>query len=332
MPHIQIVGAGPAGSAAAIAGLSRGARVRVLERSRFPHHKVCGEFIAAEACRELERLGVWHEVRRYRPPSIRRCTLHLGSHSKHWPLDEHGIGLSRLLLDRLLLERAEAAGAEVSRGTPWQRGEAAADAMVVAAGRRGGAAGRGRRLFGFKAHFAGPTDDAVELFFTSWGYCGVSAVEGGRTNICGIAPEDVLLRHGFDIDGLLAAEPALAARVQPLSRVMAWLKTGPLCFSRSVGAGGEGAAYRAGDALGFVDPFTGSGILHALLTGRLAGNAAARAIPQRDYLRQCGALLNRPFAVSGLFRMLLGAGLSRLALLVPGVWLYRMTRAQAADA
>jgi hypothetical protein len=296
-----------------------------------PHHKVCGEFIPAEACRELERLGLWREVLRWNPPRIRRCTLHLGQHSKRWELNESGIGLSRLLLDRLLLERAQAMGAEVSRGTAWQPGEAAAHAMVVAAGRRGGG-GRGRRLFGFKAHFTGPTDDAVELYFTSWGYCGVSAVEGDRTNICGIAPEDVLRGYDFDIDGLLAAEPTLAARVQPLSRVMAWLKTGPLCFSRSVGAAAGDMAYRAGDALGFVDPFTGSGILHALLTGRLAGDAAARGIPQRDYLRQCAALLNRPFAVSGLFRMLLGAGLSRLALLAPGAWLYRMTRAQVADA
>jgi hypothetical protein len=306
--------------------------VRIAERARFARHKVCGEFIPAEACLELERLGVWQEVLRSNPPRIRRCALRFGPRFKQWNLAEPGMGLSRYTLDRLLLERAQGLGAQVSRGTVWHREERPAGALVLAAGRR--ATGNVRpRLFGFKAHFTGPSEDTVELFFTPWGYCGVSSIEGGLTNICGLAPEDVLLRHDFEIDELLAGEPALAARVRPLERRMSWLKTGPLCFSSGIGSASPGeTAYRAGDALGFVDPFSGSGILHALLTGQLAGSAAAREMPQSEYLRQCGALLNRPFAVSAVFRTLLGAGLSHLALLVPGPWLYRLTRAGVAHA
>jgi flavin-dependent dehydrogenase len=329
MPDIQVVGAGPAGTAAAIAGLERGAAVRVVERSRRPRHKVCGEFVPFEACRELERLGVWQDVVEAAPPRLRRVALHFGSYCKQWNLDEPGI-LSRLLLDRLLLSRAEALGARVSRGEAWTSSPAPHGVRVHAAGRAG--TGSRPRLFGFKAHFAGPGDDSVGLYFTSWGYCGVSSVEGGSTNICGLAPEDVLRRCHFEIDDLLAAEPALAARVRPLERRMAWLKTGPLCFARGAGATGAEGVYPAGEALGFLDPFTGSGILHALLTGRLAGDAAACRLPRSDYARQCAALLDRPFAVSGAFRLLLRAGLSRLALLVPGPWLYRLTRAEVARA
>ncbi len=44
-----VVGAGPAGSAAAISAAKKGATVLLLERSRFPRHKVCGEFVSAES-------------------------------------------------------------------------------------------------------------------------------------------------------------------------------------------------------------------------------------------------------------------------------------------
>jgi hypothetical protein len=36
---------------------------------------------------------------------------------------------------------------------------------------------------------------------------------------------------------------------------------------------------------------------------------------------------DRAFAISGLFRVLLRTGMSHLAFLVPGPWLYRVTRA-----
>ena len=83
----------------------------------------------------------------------------------------------------------------------------------------------------------------------------------------------------------------------------------------------------AGDALGFVDPFTGSGMLAALLTGRLAGQAAARGRSVEEHLAACRRVLGRQYSVASLLRQLLGAGLAeKLAAFVPGRMLYRMTR------
>jgi flavin-dependent dehydrogenase len=80
--------------------------------------------------------------------------------------------------------------------------------------------------------------------------------------------------------------------------------------------------------LGFVDPFTGSGILNALTTGLLAGEAAGRGIPPAEYFRSCHRLLKRPIAVSVLLRAAVQSGLAgHLAWLVPGRWMYRITRA-----
>jgi flavin-dependent dehydrogenase len=234
-------------------------------------------------------------------------------------LPETAWGLSRFCLDHLLLKRAGECGAEVIR----ERAPAAVD--VVAHGRRTAEA-RGSRLFGFKAHFRGPATDAVELFFFGRCYVGLNQIEGGLTNVCGLAPEGELGRFGFAIDDLLASHEPLRERIAPLGRIMAWLTTGPLVFANGL-AGAPG--YYCGDALSFVDPFTGSGVLAACATGVLAGAAAARRIPPEDHIGNCRGTLGRAFGVSSVCRTLVANGWAeRLVGFVPGAWLYRMTRPQ----
>ena len=46
--EILIVGAGPAGTSAAIRLANKGFAVKLLEREKFPRHKLCGEFISPE--------------------------------------------------------------------------------------------------------------------------------------------------------------------------------------------------------------------------------------------------------------------------------------------
>lgn len=318
-----MVGAGPAGSAAAIAALQDSAGVRIADRARETRHKVCGEFISPEACGTLEQLGAWSGFLNAGPSRIRRCILHFGSREKEWTLPESAFGLSRRALDGLLLKRAESLGAILERGVTMGE-EADHEAMVLASGRRA-APGMASRLFGFKAHFGGPAADAVELYFTGFGYVGINPIENGLTNVCGIAAEGRLRECGFDLDEFMGRSPLMAERLRPLTRTLKWLTTGPLVFSRPQMR--AGAAYVAGDALGFVDPFTGSGILNALLTGRMAGAAAARQVPAAEYLRSCRAVLERPATVAAFFRIAIERGYAdRLGWLVPGRWMYRLTR------
>src|SRR6266404_2265904 len=51
-----IIGGGPAGTSAAITAARGGAGVLLLERGRFPRHKVCGEFVSAESLGLLSEL------------------------------------------------------------------------------------------------------------------------------------------------------------------------------------------------------------------------------------------------------------------------------------
>jgi hypothetical protein len=196
--------------------------------------------------------------------------------------------------------------------------------LVWAAGRRA-AQPRGTRLFGFKAHYTGPTDDAVELYFFRGCYVGINTVENGTTNVCGLAPE----RIGFDVEALLDSCPPLRERLQPLRRSFDWLRTGPLVFANRLNS--PQPYYAAGDALSFVDPFTGSGQLTAVLTGMLAGECAARGLAPDVYLRRCRSALAPAFRWSSALRSLAGSAIAELLLpAVPAAVLYRLTRPHTA--
>jgi flavin-dependent dehydrogenase len=318
MQRINILGGGPAGSAAALGALRAGARVQIIEKSRLPRHKVCGEFFSPEIGPELERLGVWSAFLAAGPASVRRTALHFGTRLKSSRLPDPAFGLSRYAFDQLLLDRARLAGADVVV-------QAQAPPAIVATGRRATGSTRGQRLFGFKAHFEGPTDDAVELFFFERCYVGVSSIEEGRTNVCGLAPESFLSRFGFEYDRIMMHCPALSARLKPLRRVIPWLSTGPLQYGQSFV--NVGPAYPAGDALSFVDPFTGSGLLAAVRSGAMAGRAAVIGQPVAEYLRECQASLHQPFQVAGVLRKALEVGWAeRLLPLAPARLLFALTR------
>jgi menaquinone-9 beta-reductase len=314
---ISILGAGPAGASAAIAALEAGASVYLVEKSKFPRHKVCGEFFSPEIVPELERCGAWVPFLAARPAQIRRMKLHFGRREKSSQLPEPAWGLSRFAFDDLLVKRAQQAGAKMLR-------EATGAETVITCGRASHGLQRGRRLFGFKAHFEGPADDAVELFFFNGCYIGVNAIEDGKTNVCGLGPEDFLRRFNFEFDEIVRHSPALADRLRKLSRSIKWLSTGPLEYGQAFHAD---RLYRAGDALSFVDPFTGSGLSAAVKTGTLAGNAAARGDPASIYLAQCRAALKKPFEIAEIFRKAVNNGWAEmLAGLVPGRVLFALTR------
>lgn len=327
MNSICILGGGPAGASAAIAARQEGAQVTLVEKSRLPRHKVCGEFLSPEIVPLLESLGVWDEFQSAGPALIRHLELHFGSFDRRCRLPETAYGLSRYQLDELLFTRAVRMGAvhqaESVAGT--------CSPTVIAHGRRT-ASPRGRRLFGFKSHFAGPPRDAVELYFFNGCYVGVNPVEGGITNVCGLGPENVLHSHGFDFDALVNSFPKLSERLRPMQRSMRWHSAGPLVFENRFNGRLKAGEYPAGDALSFVDPFTGSGLLCAVLTGRLAGIAAAHGSDTRAYLSECRTHLRSPFMfASGLRSLLANGWAERLAGFVPGRWLVRLTRPHASS-
>lgn len=299
----------------------------LYDRSGFPRHKVCGEFLSPEMLPLLDALGVADVVMGAGPARIRRVSVHAGHRVRHDALPETAFGLSRYRFDALLLDTAKQRGARLVRGDAPD-----GDLPLVLATGRGmharDAGPRDNRLFGFKAHFRGAANDAVELYFFNRCYVGVSPVEGGVTNVCGLAPRHVLAGHGFDIDTLLSNHPPLRERLGGLARLFEWLHTGPLVFgSRLKGGQGREGVYPAGDAMVFVDPFTGAGQLTAILTGMLAGEAAAEGISAAAFRDECRRRIEAASRAGSLLRRLVPNPLSGTFVpFVPVPLLYRMTR------
>ena len=119
-----IVGAGVAGSAAAILLARAGWSVALVERQHFPRRKVCGECMAASNLPLLQALGVGDAFHARAGPALRRVTLLHGDSAvtADLPAVDHdrfawGRALGRETLDGLLLDQAREAGAAVFQ--PW---------------------------------------------------------------------------------------------------------------------------------------------------------------------------------------------------------------------
>lgn len=120
---VIIIGAGPAGSTAAILLARAGWRVAVIEKSDFPRRKVCGECIAPSNLPLFDAIGIGQAVRSLAGPPLRRMALMADEQIIHadFPpykgVDSWGVALSREHLDTLLLDQAKAFGTSVLQ--PW---------------------------------------------------------------------------------------------------------------------------------------------------------------------------------------------------------------------
>jgi len=127
-----IVGAGPAGAAAALLLARAGWDVAIVEKSSFPRRKVCGEFISATTMPLLYALNVAQAFLAQAGPPVRRVGLYEGETAVDalMPAPETGnAGWGRALgrehLDTILLRAAVRAGAELWQ--PWRAVQLARD-------------------------------------------------------------------------------------------------------------------------------------------------------------------------------------------------------------
>lgn len=310
---VVIVGAGPAGSSAAIRLARLGRRVLLVDKADFPRHKLCGEFVSPECLDHLDELGVGAELACLDLPNNTRTVFYSSTGrslrvSNRWLSRNfrESIGLSRFELDRLLLDRAVESGAEVRTGVSLVGSETADDGLVRFRLRSGDgtvqetrthiaidATGRGRYLarnfdatsslnkpgqVAFKAHVRNAQIESgvCEIFSYPGGYGGCSAIEGGLSNLCFIVASELVREIGNDAYAVFKSvllKNQRAAKVLSDISVEGEWITVPISGYGSNDPAPAIGVFAVGDSAAFIDPFTGSGIAMALQSSKLLVNA-----------------------------------------------------------
>jgi menaquinone-9 beta-reductase len=306
---VAVVGAGLAGSLAAL-GLARaGLRVVLLDRATFPRWKVCGCCLNPHALGTLAAVGLGdlpHHLEAVPLPSMR-----LASRGVEAKLALPGwVALSRLRLDSALIAAAQAAGAIFVPGVQARLGPEAASTRTLFLHAEGGskaslqanlilaADGLGGRLLAEgltddqPIHIAADSrigagvvaDDGppfyrpgeVYMAHARIGYLGLVRLEDGRLNMAA----------AFDARFLRTCHHPGVAAVRVLQEVgwpapprlaeLRWRGTPTL--TRHPARLGSGRVLALGDAAGYVEPFTGEGMAWALASGAAVVDVARRAV------------------------------------------------------
>ncbi len=339
MREINITGGGLAGLALARLLRRESLAVTVVEAGAYPRHRVCGEFINGLSEGEIDALelkGVVAGQPRHRE-TVWYCGDRLAGRRE---LPTPAIGISRWKLD------ADMAADLVARGGVLKCGErgavdAAAEGHVLTCGRRRGPA----RWLGLKAHY---TDlqmfCGLEMHLGNGGYAGLTAVEGGRVNVCALLPAAAAARVGA-----ASALPAALRRVglDALARRLENAQvddasvTGISHLSLGWDRTGSGGSLTLGDRAAVIPPFTGNGMSMAMQSALCAAPFltawAFGEMPWPDVVRRTREAIRRRFArrmslAPKVQPFLIAPGLRRLSPLLlrsgvlPFEWLFHRLR------
>jgi geranylgeranyl reductase family protein len=326
-----VVGAGPAGSVAALVLARAGARVALVDKARFPRDKACGDLVGPRGVQLLEELGVLPAGVRVgdmevRGPTGRRVLLRAVA-GRTYP--GFGLAVPRRVLDCSLRQSALDAGADGVTGraaTPHldadgqldgfrvERGGAAAldveaDTIIGADGALSrvatvaGLVDERRVLWGFALRgYVESEPELPRIVFwepSPWeGYPGYGWVFPGAAGTANIGLGVGLrgdrrsgARAARDLDGFVAA--ARPSGPPLTARLGGWLKMGMVGTDPA-----RGRTLLVGDAAGLVNSLQGEGISQALGSGRAAAQAVLDVGPARAASRYKAELARRyaPYA------------------------------------
>jgi 2-polyprenyl-6-methoxyphenol hydroxylase-like FAD-dependent oxidoreductase len=263
---IEIVGGGVAGLSAGLALRRSGVPVTLYEAGDYPRHRVCGEFISGLGQGTLDRLG----LRAHLADAVPHRTVtyhHRDRPLRPFSLPATAWGISRHTLDARLADAFVAAGGHLRTRTRAPEDETP-PGRIFAAGRKR----RGPFWVGLKVHARGLSlASDFEVHLGGRAYVGLSRVETGEVNVCGIFDRREVAERGV---GMIPAYLA-AAGLHALAERIRTSDLDPESFCVCAAPLGDRRVARAdriwiGDACASIPPFTGNGLAMALQGAELA--------------------------------------------------------------
>jgi menaquinone-9 beta-reductase len=296
MSQPLIIGAGPAGSAAAIMLGRSGAKPIMLEAARETGDALCGGFISWRTLKTLESLGL--EASGLGGHRVTQVRLFSRKSSASAALPGGAIGISRRRLDGLLINQAAQEGAQIECGVAVRALESdgqiilkdgtnlAPESVFIATGKydlRG--LGRARDeapTLGLRVRLAAHpgltrlVGNAIELHLFDHGYAGLLLQEDGSANLCMAVRKDRLALAGGDPRTLLSA---LGGELPQLAERLAYMdgdsKVDAIAAVPYGWIGGDTSEgiFRLGDQAACIPSLAGEGNGLALASGVRAANA-----------------------------------------------------------
>ncbi|MGX9355266.1 geranylgeranyl reductase family protein [Roseobacteraceae bacterium S113] len=290
-----VIGAGPAGAAAAYTGARAGLKTALVDKAKFPRDKLCGGGFTGRSARYYEE--VFERALPTAFESKSEVTFHAFGQELGVIPDIPPIYLTmRLALDNLLFEHARDAGAADFTGQRITTLDADAQRVTLASGdvlqgktmigADGISSSTARSLFGrpfdpenvgFGLEIEAPPiarDAPLRIDFGQavWGYGWSFPKHGSHT----VGVGGVLSKNP-DMKAIMSAYVAELGAPETLRYKGAYLP-----FGRARKRPGRGATLLAGDAAWLVDPVTGEGIAYAMKSGQMAAFAARDAIARHE--------------------------------------------------
>ena len=321
---VIVIGGGPAGCSAAI-GLSRlGYNVVLCDQAKFPRDKVCGEFISPAADPILDRLGILSRIETLNPKRLKGVSIS-SFEGKEFSIDypcqpglaerPTSLSVSRYELDSLFVEEAKRAGVEVreqykvteflfeddcvigARGWDGSKTSFSIHApLVIDAGGRNALSLKkfhlkeepvGAVKIAMAAHWEGAqiADDYCYMHVSDPGYTGISNVGRDRANVVLVVDRHSINGENpdkFYLDAVM--KNSQRYKILRNAKCLESVRTvESLAFSvKSVPCGG---LLMVGDAMGFIDPFTGEGIYLSLRSSEIAVEVAVKALENFNFSR-----------------------------------------------
>jgi len=296
---VAIIGGGLAGLALSIQCAREGYSTIVLEKDKYPFHKVCGEYISFECWNFLQELGI--PLSDMQLPMINRLMISSpnGNYIEH-SLPLGGFGISRYTLDQMLANLAQKEGVVLAEGTKVadvvyrnnsfmifsSKGETEAVVAAGAFGKRSNVDVKWKRRFtlvkpnklnhylAVKYHIKTPfPDNLIALHNFENGYCGISGIEDGKHCLCYLTKGENIKRSNNNIslmeESILMKNPFL----EKIFSQAEFLYESPLTISRisfNKKSQVENHILMIGDAAGMITPLCGNGMSMALHGSKLA--------------------------------------------------------------